>query len=99
MPVISIGDQDTKSAAFTSVIGVLLALPPELLAQVDTISARTKDDVTFSLRGVGQTVVWGSSENSAYKAKVLAAMVTHEDPARKVEYDVSAPGSVVVTPK
>lgn len=99
VPVISIGDQDAKSAAFSSVIEVLLALPPEVLAQVDTISASTKDDVTFSLRGVGQSVVWGSSENSAYKAKVLAAMVAHEDPASKVEYDVSAPGSVVVTPK
>jgi len=99
VPVISIGDQDAKSDAFASVVSVLLALPPELLAQVDTISASTKDDVTFSLRGVGQTVVWGSSENSAYKAKVLAAIVAHEDPASKVEYDVSAPGSVVVTPK
>jgi cell division protein FtsQ len=99
VPIISIGDQDAKSAAFASVIEVLLALPPEVLAQVDTVSATTKDNVTFSLRGVGQTVVWGSSENSAYKAKVLAAMVAHEDPASKVEYDVSAPGSVVVTPK
>ena len=99
VPIISIGDQDAKSAAFASVVEVLLALPPEVLAQVDTISATTKDNVTFALRGVGQTVVWGSSENSAYKAKVLAAMVAHEDPAARVEYDVSAPGSVVVTPK
>ena len=99
VPIISIGDQDAKSAAFASVVEVLLALPPEVLAQVDTISATTKDNVTFALRGVGQSVVWGSSENSAYKAKVLAAMVAHEDPASKVEYDVSAPGSVVVTPK
>ncbi|WP_229732987.1 FtsQ-type POTRA domain-containing protein [Conyzicola nivalis] len=99
VPIISIGDQGVESAAFASVIEVLLALPPELLPQVDTISATTKDNVTFSLRGVGQTVVWGSSENSAYKAKVLAAMVANEDAAAKVEYDVSAPGSVVVTPK
>jgi len=99
VPIISIGDQDAKSAAFASVVEVLLALPPEVLAQVDTISATTKDNVTFALRGVGQSVVWGSSENSAYKAKVLAAMVAHEDPASKVEYDVSAPGSVVVTPR
>ena len=99
VPIISIGDQDAKSAAFASVVEVLLALPPELLAQVDTISATTQDNVTFALRGVGQTVVWGSSENSAYKARVLAAMVAHEDAAAKLEYDVSAPGSVVVTPK
>ena len=99
VPVISIGDQGTDSPAFSSVVEVLLALPPELLAQVDTISATTKDNVTFALRGVGQSVVWGSSESSAYKARVLAAMVANQDAAAKVEYDVSAPGSVVVTPK
>ena len=99
VPIISIGDQGTDSPAFASVVEVLLALPPELLAQVDTITATTKDNVNFTLRGVGQSVVWGSSESSAYKAKVLAAMVTHQDAAAKVEYDVSAPGSVVVTPK
>ena len=99
VPLINIGDQDAESAAYASVVEVLLALPAPLLAQVDTITATTKDDVSFVLRGVGQSVVWGSSENSEYKARTLAAMVPNQDPDKLLEYDVSAPGSVVVTPR
>ena len=99
VPIINIGDEDPDSAAYSSVVEVLLALPAPLLAQVDTITATTKDDVSFVLRGVGQTVVWGSSENSAYKARTLAAMVPNQDADKLLEYDVSAPGSVVVTPR
>jgi len=99
VPLINIGDQDAESAAYASVVEVLLALPAPLLAQVDTITATTKDDVSFVLRGVGQSVVWGSSENSEYKARTLAAMVPNQDADRLLEYDVSAPGSVVVTPR
>ena len=99
VPIISIGDKDVTSAAYRSVVEVLLALPPELLAQVDTITATTKDNVTFLLRGVGQTVIWGSSDRSAYKATVLAKIVATQDPDKKIDYDVSAPGSVVVTPR
>ena len=99
VPLINIGDQNAESAAYASVVEVLLALPAPLLAQVDTITATTKDDVSFVLRGVGQSVVWGSSENSEYKARTLAAMVPNQDADRLLEYDVSAPGSVVVTPR
>jgi len=97
VPLIDIGGQEPDSAAFTSVVAVLLALPAPLLGQVDSITASTQDDVTFVLRGVGQSVVWGSSDNSAYKASALAAMVAKQDPNAMIEYDVSAPGSVVVT--
>jgi cell division protein FtsQ len=99
IPLIDVGGKGASSAAYRSVVEVLLSLPPELLAQVDTISATTKDNVTFLLRGVGQTVVWGSSDRSAYKASALAAMVAHQGSDSLVEYDVSAPGSVVVTPR
>jgi cell division protein FtsQ len=98
-PLVDLGGKDVDSAAFTSVVEVLLSLPAPLLAQVDTISASTKDDVTFVLRGVGQSVVWGSSDDSAYKASTLTAMVATQDAESLVEYDVSAPGSVVVTPR
>ena len=97
VPLIDIGGQEPDSAAFTSVVAVLLALPAPLLAQVDSITANTQDDVTFVLRGVGQSVVWGSADNSGYKASALAAMVAKQDPNALIEYDVSAPGSVVVT--
>ena len=99
VPLIDVGTEDVDSVAYRSVVEVLLSLPAELLAQVDTISATTKDDVTFSLRGVGQTVVWGSSDRSDYKASVLAGIVAQQEPDALVEFDVSAPGSVVVTPR
>ena len=99
VPLIGAGGQDPASASFTSVVAVLLALPAPLLAQVDSITASTQDDVTFVLRGIGQTVVWGSADESAFKAAALAAMVAKQDPAARIEYDVSAPGSVVVTPR
>ncbi|MCU1543639.1 MAG: hypothetical protein JWM50_1504 [Microbacteriaceae bacterium] len=98
-PLVDIGGQEVGSTSFASVVEVLLSLPAPLLAQVDTISASTKDDVTFVLRGVGQTVVWGSSDDSAIKARTLAAMVGNQDESDLLEYDVSAPGSVVVTPR
>jgi cell division protein FtsQ len=97
VPLINIGGQDPSSAAFTSVVAVLLSLPAPLLGQVDSITASTQDNVSFVLRGVGQSVVWGSADRSAYKANALAAMVAKQDPNANIEYDVSAPGSVVVT--
>lgn len=96
VPLIVIADNKTDGAAFESLIEVLLALPKDLLAQVDTISATTRDDVTFTLRGGKQSVVWGSVEKSEYKARVLAAVVKKYKPNKKVEFDVSAPDSVVV---
>ena len=68
-------------------VAVLLALPAELLARVDSVTATTRDDVTLVLTGVGQAVRWGSAEDAALKAQVLAALLTR--PASV--YDVSAP--------
>lgn len=99
VPLVVLGDAGFKSAAFASIVEVLLALPEPLRLQVDAISAITTDDVTFTLRGVGQSVVWGSADDSAYKARALAAMIPRQDPAALLEYDVSAPGSVVVVPR
>ena len=96
VPLIVVADNKTDGAAFESLIEVLLALPADLLAQVDTISATTRDDVTFALRGGRQSVVWGSVEQSPYKARVLAAVVKKYKANAKVEFDVSAPDSVVV---
>ena len=53
----------------------MVALPPDVLAQVDTISAQTRDDVTLTLAGSDQRVVWGSSDDSERKAEILAALL------------------------
>ncbi|CAN5118422.1 hypothetical protein BH11ACT4_BH11ACT4_16940 [soil metagenome] len=98
VPVIDLGSADTSSPAFTSVVEVLLALPPTLLSQVSSISARTQDDVSLVLTGVGQQVRWGSAENSAKKAALLARLVAVTDPARAGQFDVSAPGNGIFRP-
>jgi len=96
MPVIDTGEASIGNKGFTAAIEVLLALPPELLARVDTITASTKDDVGFSLIGGAQSVKWGSADRSETKAKVLAALVGSQDAAAALLFDVSAPEAPVV---
>jgi cell division protein FtsQ len=79
-------------SGFAAAASVLSALPADVLAQVDTIAAKTKDDVTFTLRSKGATVVWGSAEDSALKAADLAALLASAPGASR--YDVSSPHSV-----
>lgn len=97
VPLIKLADQTPNSPGFRAVVKVLLALPAETLAQVDAITASTQDDVTFTLRGVGQRVVWGSADRSAFKSRVLIAMLAKLKRDVRLEVDVSAPESVVVT--
>lgn len=98
VPLIDIVNADTSSAAFASVVEVLLALPPELLAQVDSITAHTQDDVSLVLTGVGQRVTWGSADQSVRKAALLSALIAVTDPAAAGEFDVSAPSNGVFRP-
>jgi cell division protein FtsQ len=83
---------DVDSAAFRSMAEVLLALPPSVAGQVLSISARTRDDVTLTLTGSAQRVVWGSAEDSTEKAAVLAGLIGLHAADGPGEYDVSAPG-------
>ena len=96
LPVIQAGDASIANAAFASAIEVLLALPPDLLARVDTISATTKDDVTFTLAGGVQAVTWGSADRSEFKARVLATLVATQPATAALEFDISAPDAPVV---
>ncbi len=98
VPVLNLPGGDTTGPAFTSMVAVLVALPPELLAQVDSISASTRDDVSLVLSGVGQGVTWGSADDSARKATLLAALIRLTDPAQPGVFDVSAPGNGVFRP-
>lgn len=96
IPALAPGSADVESLAFESAVAVLSSLPPELRAQVDVISASTRDDVTFSMTGVGHRVVWGSAERSRLKARVLATALGATDQSQAWEYDVSAPETLVV---
>jgi len=72
---------------------VLLALPGGVLERVDRITATTRDDVSFTLRGSDQRVVWGSAEDSERKALVLSALLGKWGSKGPGEYDVSGSGS------
>jgi len=96
VPLIATESADTSSLAFRSVAAVLLALPTELRTRVDVIRASTRDDVGFSMTGVGHRVVWGSSERSDFKARVLEVALSATSQSESWEYDVSAPESLVV---
>ncbi|MBN9629486.1 MAG: FtsQ-type POTRA domain-containing protein, partial [Actinobacteria bacterium] len=79
-------------SGFAAASSVLASLPADVLARVDTISAKTKDDVSFTLRDSGATVVWGSAEDSALKAADLTALLKGAPDAHR--FDVSSPHSV-----
>jgi cell division protein FtsQ len=98
VPVIDLAGAATSSPAFDSVVEVLVSLPVDLLAQVDSISAKTHDDVSLVLTGVGQRVIWGSASDSAAKAALLAALIAVTDPSRAGLFDVSAPTNGVFRP-
>lgn len=83
---------DVSGPGFRSMAEVLLALPPKVLEKVTTIAAQTKDDVTLTLSGSSQRVIWGSADDSDQKAAVLASLIKLYKNAGPGEYDVSAPG-------
>jgi len=95
LPLLQVDEQGTAGTGFAAMTEVLVALPPDVLAQVDSITARTRDDVTLTLAGSAQRVVWGSAADSDRKALILAALLSRFAAAGPGEYDVSAPGSAV----
>ncbi len=94
-PLIELGGSSIWGAGYASMAQVLLALPSSVLGRVDTITAQTHDDVTLTLAGSSQRVVWGSSEDSDAKAQVLADLIALHAASGPGEYDVSAPGAAV----
>lgn len=87
---------DSSSPSFRAISRVLLVLPDELLAQVEGITATTLDDVRFTIRGSSHEVVWGSSERSVEKARVLRAALIALDTGESQVIDVTTPDSMVV---
>ncbi|WP_245866701.1 FtsQ-type POTRA domain-containing protein [Diaminobutyricimonas aerilata] len=98
VPLLTLPDGDLDSAGFDWMVEVLLALPPEVLAQVDSISAPSRDSVTLDLAGSEQRVLWGSATDSDRKAAVLARLIPLHAGAGAGEYDVSAERTAVFRP-
>lgn len=85
--------QRLGDARFVAMSEVLLALPDSVLATVDTASAPTVNSVTFTIGGT-RTVVWGSTDDSALKARVLTLLLGANG-SKRGTYDVSSPRSPV----
>jgi cell division protein FtsQ len=97
LPRIVITEPPTSSQRFRDSVDVLLALPVELLAEVEIIQANTKDDVQMTLRGsLGQRISWGDSSNAVLKSRVLQALIANNQGATGVTFDVSSPNAPVV---
>lgn len=94
-PIIDIAATPVDTPGFAAASQVLLALTPEFLAQVDSVSAPTPDSVTLVLTN-GQRVVWGSAEESALKARIVASMISNPGIPDVMEYDVSSPEAPIV---
>ena len=77
----------TPVEALAEAARVVKALPTDVLGRVDHLDVESIDRISLVLDG-GATVVWGSSDESADKAKVLEVLLQH--PAKV--YDVTAPG-------
>lgn len=94
LPTVDLGDASTESARFHNAAEVLVALPVDFRPQVQSIEAKSKDDVTLTLRD-GKKVLWGGPERSAEKAANLTAFVKANPKSDISQFDVSTPDQVV----
>ncbi|QPZ39872.1 FtsQ-type POTRA domain-containing protein [Paramicrobacterium chengjingii] len=92
-------DADPESRGFQAAVAVLRALPDEVRAAVDTVSATTRDDVVLVFADSGAEVRWGSAEDSALKARALTELMSAYPPDNVSLYDVSSAENVVVKPR
>lgn len=80
---VSGGDPGTRS----EVAAVVHTLPSDLLADVNSVTARSMDSITLQLQGAKQ-VMWGSSADSRHKAQVLEILLAQ---SKADVFDVSVP--------
>jgi cell division protein FtsQ len=78
---------DVRSDALAEAARVVTSLRPDIAAKVDSVDVETIDRIRLRLVG-GRTVMWGSADDSAEKAAVLAVLL--EQKAEQI--DVSVPG-------
>lgn len=91
-PVIDV-DGGVESPAFQSAGLVVRALPADVRAALTGVRATTANDVTLTLDS-GLIVVWGSAEESAFKALTLSATMAKSPDAASI--DVTSPDVAVV---
>lgn len=79
-------DSPKSPALVTSAAEVVAALPAAVRSSITSIRVPSRDSITLTT-SKKQTIVWGSSEDTQQKARVLTALLGQK--ARV--YDVSAP--------
>lgn len=87
LPQLAVTGDQAQAAATALVAG---ALPPALARKIALISAPSTESITLKLVD-GRTVLWGGTDRSADKARLLTALVGR--PGRY--FDVSDPSSVI----
>lgn len=81
--------EDAGTDALAEAATVVSSLPSDLSADVAHVEVDSVDRIGLALDG-GASVVWGSAEESASKAEVLAALIAKFPDAES--YNVSVPG-------
>ena len=79
-------DDRAEASALSEAVHVIMAMPQRLSDQVAEVRAKTMDSITLRLHD-GDTVVWGSADDSAAKAEALALILQRKASV----YDVSVP--------
>lgn len=90
LPVIRMGER-TRADALAEAAEVAGSLPAAIARKVDYVEVRTVDTISLALRD-GDTVRWGSADQSALKARVLAVLLEQ----KATTYDVSVPSKPVL---
>jgi cell division protein FtsQ len=85
---VSLADGEAGRRAMDAALAVLGALPPELAADISTVSAATQDDVRTTLSD-GRVIRWGSGAEVELKTRVAQTLLRAEPSATTV--DVSSP--------
>lgn len=86
LPYIDTDTPGPSDPATEAALQVMMALPPEVVAQVGRIAAPSVASITLTLTD-GRTVVWGTTDRTEEKALKLAALLTQPGQT----YDVSSP--------
>jgi cell division protein FtsQ len=86
LPRLVVPAEGAPAAAVATVAG---ALPAKILRSLKSISAPSEESVTLTLRD-GRTVLWGGTDRSADKARLLTALLGR--PGRY--FDLSDPSAV-----
>src|SRR5680860_603901 len=90
LPVVRMG-AGTESDALAEATTVVGVLPRNLATMVDFVEVDTIDTISLRLRS-GPTIFWGSADDSANKAKVIAVLLKQEAST----YDVSVPAQPTI---